>query len=78
MALSLDDFVARKHKGPRCTVTVILAALDAKDRDVLTAALTDPDVQSSQIAQVLTDNGHKIGEGTVAKHRRKGCACDRR
>lgn len=77
MALSLDDFAGRKHKGPRCTVSVILGALDAKDRDVLEAALADPDIQSSQIAKVLTDNGHKIGDGTVSKHRRQGCACDR-
>lgn len=77
MALSLDGLSAKSHKGPRCTVWLILNAMSDEDRATLQGVLDDPRYESSQIARVLTSNGHRVADGTVSKHRRKGCACER-
>lgn len=79
MALTTEAFPAgqARRKGPPCTVALILAELDAKDRDVLEAVLTDKAVQGTTIARVLTAEGHRVASNTVQKHRRRECACSR-
>lgn len=74
MALTLDAFATPK-KGPPCGVGVLLSTLDAKDLAVLEAVLADPAVQHARISAVLREEGHKVGDGAVTRHRKGLCAC---
>jgi hypothetical protein len=76
MALDLTDFTtASRPRRTVCTVARVLAALDPKDRDVVTAALANEDITHSAIANVLQSAGHDLKQGTVSRHRRGGCSC---
>lgn len=78
MGLSIDAFTAASR--PRrmvCAVTRIAQSLAPKDRKVLEDALANEAITHSAIASVLTDNGHRVNGGTVARHRNKGCSCAR-
>lgn len=77
MALSVDAFItASQPRRALCTVAKILDGLDPKDRAVLQGALDDPGVTHAAIERVLIGEGYKLGQSTVARHRRHGCACD--
>lgn len=69
---------ARRFPGTRCTVLMVLAAMDAADADDLRQALADPTLTSPAIATVLGRRGHQITQSSVARHRRGDCACHRR
>ncbi|MFZ5863028.1 MAG: hypothetical protein ACOYXR_09340 [Nitrospirota bacterium] len=77
MALTAQDFEHRPRKGPPCSMSVILAALSDKDRDVLLAALQDRTVTNPQISRVLEREGHNIAAHTIGNHRRGSCSCGR-
>ena len=77
MVLSLDDFaVASRPKRSVCTMAKVFDALNDKDTAVLSAALADVAVTHAAIAAVLEANGHKINQGTIARHRRNQCTCE--
>lgn len=79
MALSLGAFTAASQPcRPECPVVRITKALGPKDRSVLAAALEDASVTHAAIAKVLTDNGHKISQDAVGRHRRGDCSCGAR
>lgn len=79
MALSLDAFTeASQPCRPECPVVRITKSLGPKDRDVLTAAVDSDGITHAAIAKVLTDNGHKISQDAVGRHRRGDCACGHR
>lgn len=63
-------------KGTRCGVGNLLEQLDDIDRKALLNAL-DSDMYSTDISRALYSEGHKIGGGTVARHRKRECNCDR-
>lgn len=85
MGLSAEAFAAapRARKGPRCTVALVLAALDPEDRAVLSDALaaSTDQVSHSAIAFVLEtheglrDAGLHLKAHTIGNHRRGNCAC---
>jgi len=63
-------------KGTRCGVGNLLEQLDDIDRQALLNAL-DSEMFSTDISRALYSEGHKIGGGTVARHRKRECNCDR-
>jgi hypothetical protein len=75
LALSIEAFRSEVQNGPRCTFGKLLERLDPKDRAVLEAALQDPDVKHTRIAEVLAGAGHKMKSHTVSRHRKGECAC---
>lgn len=76
MPLSADAFVsASRPRRATCTVAKILSDLGSGDRKVLADALENADVTHSAIAAVLLGEGFKVNQGTIARHRRGGCAC---
>ncbi|MEU5181142.1 hypothetical protein AB0G49_13930 [Streptomyces longwoodensis] len=70
-----------RPRGPRCTVGIILAALDTTTAQKLNQLLDSPAVTSTRIADALTRNGHPVQAPAVARHRRRGasngCRCER-
>ena len=68
--------MSRRRKGPPCSISVILAALDKDDRTALVEALTDATIEHTAIRRVLADNGFRVNINTVQRHRRRECLCD--
>ena len=64
-------------KGTQCGVSALLDTLDTADRTSLTQAL-DSDMFSTDISRALSTLGHKVGGGTIARHRKQDCNCDAR
>jgi hypothetical protein len=74
----MDEFKQASEglkKGPRCSVGQILEALPEPEAQELRQALDDISLQSTVIARVLTDRGHKVSGQTLGHHRRKACSC---
>ncbi len=69
-----------KLRGPQCSIGVTLASIDPTGPlRRLVDVLDDETWTSTQISQVLSDNGIKVKPITVARHRRRGtgtgCSC---
>ena len=76
MALN-DHLPAPPAKGPRCTVSVALDALDRDDRHTLLGWLNDRDVSAGRIAAAVRSGaGVPLTITTVHRHRRHECGCD--
>lgn len=75
MGLSPEAFVSKTRRGPRCSFGLIVDTLTPDDLAVLAAAMADPMVTASRIADVLNDEGHDVSSFTVNRHRRGGCRC---
>ena len=73
LADALDSEGARR-KGPTCSVSGILAALDDADRESLLAAFasTQP---SSAISRALATVNVQVASTTLSRHRRGECSC---
>jgi hypothetical protein len=56
-------------------VREVLESLDKKDRDILVAALADPNWGHKTLARALTERGIKISNSPIVNHRTKGCSC---
>lgn len=79
MALSVDAFAeASRPKRALCTVAKVLADLSKADAAVLVEVLADDSVTHSAIEKVLSGEGVKLPQNTIARHRRKECACAER
>lgn len=65
----------KTRTGTPCTVGTILNAMSKEDAKTLREALADPSIKGTAIWRALSGRGYKINEGTVTRHRRKGCTC---
>lgn len=79
MGTSLLEAVQAEARmtGTPCSVAVVRAALqlaDAKDLDTL---LADPDVMGATLSRALTNRGHRLAAGSIQRHRRGDCRCER-
>jgi len=69
--------------GPKCSVAVVRAEMSADDRVEFQTALDDPNIQHAAIERALLklhDDGKltsRVGQGSVARHRKRECACCR-
>jgi len=74
----LADIQAEAPSGPdKCSVSILLDALDEADRKDLEAALADGSIPHTAISRALTKRGHDMHDKRVAAHRRGECACAR-
>lgn len=74
--MSLKDALAANktvHKGPKCTLCLLIKRMDKKDADVLLEALADDTFTHAAISRALQSEGHHITANTVQRHRTKGC-----
>jgi hypothetical protein len=81
LAAALAAETAVPLKGPPCRFREygLLEAdgpLSDDERAVLTAYLADPKVSHAAISRALCSEGFKVGQGTVARHRKGECQCE--
>lgn len=76
---SLAEAIAAnvRQQGPRCTVANLLPRLSKAEVKDLDAALGDPTIPATAIAQGLTAVGHKVSHSSLQRHRRGQCGCAR-
>lgn len=76
MTLSAEAFrVKGRGPGIPCPVAAVLEQLPPKDRQVLEGALEDASVQHAAIERVLKEEGIRLPQLAVGRHRNKGCRC---
>jgi hypothetical protein len=61
-----------------CKVRTIAEGLEEKDKDILLAAIDNPEWQFKSLSNALADRGITIVDTAIAKHRRKQCSCFRK
>jgi hypothetical protein len=76
----LEAAASNTRHGPACAFDRLLAPdgpLDPEDCEALADALAQPvdRVRHKDIVTALGDVGHRVGAGTVGRHRRGECAC---
>ena len=63
------------HKGPFCTVGLMLNELDVDSAKALQAWLEDGGLTASDLSDHLRARGVPLGESTIRRHRRGRCQC---
>ena len=58
-----------------CKVGQLIDKLEKKDKEILIAALANPDWAAKALARELTARGLQITDHPILRHRRKECAC---
>lgn len=70
---------SRTHRGPTCTVSVVLAELEPEDRAALERVLADRAISATRVSTILNRHGHIVSAPAINRHRRGringGCAC---
>jgi 5,10-methylene-tetrahydrofolate dehydrogenase/methenyl tetrahydrofolate cyclohydrolase len=61
-----------------CKVRTVADGLETKDRDILLAAVDNPEWNFKTLSNELAKRGITIVDTGIAKHRRKQCACFRK
>jgi hypothetical protein len=60
-----------------CKVRTVAEGLEPKDKEILIAAVNNPDWNFKTLSNELAKRGLTIVDTGIAKHRRKQCACFR-
>ena len=68
-----DDSNFIRNKGNTCSFCELLLILDKEEAKLLNERLSNRSITGASISKVLRDNGYKITEGVVQRHRRGGC-----
>lgn len=81
LAAALADEASTQFKGPACRfreygLLDVDGPLDDSDRAALVAFLADSKVSHAAISRALQRKGYKVGQGTVARHRKGECQCE--
>jgi hypothetical protein len=73
----LDDIQEQQpYRPPACGVYRVRQILSETDREVLDAALADPNVSHQQLTRALLKHMPDFPTKAVERHRRKECRCD--
>lgn len=74
----LEGLEPKKNKSVYCKIALVMDTLDQKDQKILTEALEDKDKWSDKgLSTAVRERGLSIADTTIAKHRRRICACFR-
>ena len=71
----LENLTPPQPKLSPCKVREVLDSLEKKDRDILVAALADPNWGHKPLARALSERGIRISDSPIRNHRSKGCSC---
>jgi hypothetical protein len=58
-----------------CAVRTLIAQIEKKDQEILTAAIASPEWASLTLAKELTSRGLLISDGAISRHRKGQCSC---
>jgi len=58
-----------------CAVRTVAESLDKEDSAILIAAVMDSNWPYSTLERALFDKGITLSQGTIKRHRTKGCSC---
>jgi len=58
-----------------CVSARIIAKLEAEEQETIIHLLMQTQVSIARIGNALRTHGHKVGDNSLWKHRRKTCAC---
>jgi hypothetical protein len=72
----LEDLNIPTRSYP-CKVTRIAEELEEKDREILLAAVDNPDWGFKTLEKALFKKGIVLIDTTIAAHRRRSCGCFR-
>lgn len=72
---ALASVTADSLKRGRCLVGRTIAELDEKRAEALRFLVEESDHSNARISQACKAAGIQVGEETISRHRRKGCAC---
>lgn len=82
MASLADDLASvydDKSYRPLCSIAILLAQLNDKDRGAAATAVDDLTVRPAAVSKWLAKHGHTISPTTIRRHRRRmngdGCSC---
>jgi hypothetical protein len=70
----LSDLELPKRKWP-CAVRSVSNSLEAEDKEILLAAVMNPEWQYSSLERALAEKGVTLSQNTIKRHRLKGCSC---
>lgn len=75
----LSDLIANpKQLGPtECYVGQILKLLDKDTSGLLNTALNDKRIRHVDLLKLCAEEGYKMSEATMRRHRSGGCRCPR-
>jgi len=75
--VSLADLLSdiRRTPGTSCWVAILLPELQPEDRQTFLAAIDDPTIPATKLAEALQVLGHDIGAHSLQRHRRGLCRC---
>ncbi len=75
----LEGLEPKKNKAIYCKIAQLMETLDEGDQKILNKALADKDKWSDKgLSSGLREKGLSVADTTIAKHRRKVCACFRK
>lgn len=58
-----------------CVAARVIEKLDADEQEMVNHLLTETNVSIARIGNALREHGHRIGDNSIWKHKRKTCAC---
>lgn len=68
-----DDNKLADQKRSVCTVCKLIKSLAKPEQAALLSRMDDPEISHASISRVLRANGYNVTQGTLARHRNKGC-----
>jgi hypothetical protein len=75
--MALSDRIAN-YEAPRigaaCRTCALLKSLPEKEAEALRVALADKRFSNGGLSRILRDEGYKIAESTLRRHRKGECA----
>lgn len=66
------------RRGPSCDVCAVLATAKPEDADALRAALSDPQMRYTVIAEALAGTDTPLSGGSLSRHARGRCLAKER
>jgi hypothetical protein len=72
----LEDLTIPTRSQP-CKVQRVVAELEGKDKEILLAAVDNPEWGFKTLEKALAQKGIVLIDTTIAAHRRRSCGCFR-
>lgn len=64
-----------------CNTAYVLAQLSEEEATAALALIDNPRISTARIATALQNNGHRVGDDSILRHRKRGtgagCRCPR-